>query len=127
MKKYIPVYEFLIVLVIGVLGLLGCSSEPGIVKGVVSQASSGEPIAQAQIVVFPLEKAEEVRAVDAYTKGNASLKQATDENGAFSISLEEGSYVIEVWVESLEVGNRMVKVKGGRTINVDFPVDVPSP
>lgn len=120
-------YKLFVVLAIGTLVLLGCSSQPGTVEGTVTHAQSGEPVAEAEIVVFELEAAEKVPQLDAYTKGDAHLKQTTDENGAYSISLEKGSYIIEVWAQDHEVGNHMVRVKSNQVTTVDFSVTVPTP
>lgn len=123
MKKY----KLFIVLAIGTLVLLGCDNQPGTVEGTVIHAQSGEPVVEAEIVVFELEAAEKVPQLDAYTKSDIYLKQTTDKNGAYSVSLEKGSYIIEVWVQDHEVGNRMVRVKSNRVTTIDFSVTVPTP
>jgi hypothetical protein len=84
-------------------------------------------VSQAQVVVFALETIDGAGSLDIFGKGTLLQKQFTDENGKFSFSLEPGSYVIQVWVEGLEVGDRMVQVKPGRMTAVDFTVEIPPP
>ena len=111
---------------IGLLGLVGCRTQPGQVTGVVYQGPDKQPVANAQVVVYEL-KSESVTGLEVYQKGKILSKQLADGNGAFSFSLPPGAYVIEVWIEGLEVASRMIKVKPGRTVTVDFEVSVPAP
>ncbi len=112
--------------VIGLLGLVGCGAQPGKVTGVVYQGPDKQPAANAQVVVYEL-KSESLTGLEVYQKGTILSKQLADGNGAFSFSLPPGAYVIEVWIEGLEVASRMVKVKPGRTVTVDLEVTVPAP
>jgi hypothetical protein len=125
MGKTISILVLLAMAVIGSLGLMACGDQPGVVEGTVTQASGGEPMAQTQVVIYGTKKAEEVTGLDVYQKGPLLQKQLTDENGRFSFSLEPGSYIIQVWIQGLEVADRMVKVKAGRTTTTDFAVAVP--
>lgn len=113
-----------IVSVMGFLGLIGCETQPGKVTGTVYQGS--KPAANAHVVVYEL-KSEQVSGLEVYQKGQILYKQLSDASGAFSFSLSPGAYVIEVWIEGLEVASRMVKVKPGRTVTVDFEVMVSAP
>ncbi len=112
--------------VIGLLALVGCGAQPGKVTGVVYQGPERQLAANVQVVVYEL-KSESVNGLEVYQKGRILSKQLADGNGAFSFSLPPGTYVIEVWIEGLEVASRMVKVKPGRTVTVDLEVPVPAP
>ena len=112
-----------IALALGLLSLAGCGNRPGTAEGTVRDAASQEAVGQAQVIVFALESLKGAGNLDVYSKGAVLEKQFTDENGNFSFSLEPGSYVIQVWVEGLEAGDRMVQIKPGRVTTVDFSVE----
>ena len=126
MRRYILVCALLTGLVLGAASLTVCGNKPGTVQGTVTRKQDGKGIAQATIAVWELTKAEEVK-MDVYQKGILLQKQFTDENGAYSVSLPPATYQFEVWVEGIGRANRLVEVKAGRTITVDFEVDVPPP
>ena len=123
MKRSPVLQALLIVLALGISSLAGCGNRPGTAEGTVRDAASQEAVGQAQVIVFALESLKGSGSMDVYSKGALLEKQFTDENGNFSFSLEPGSYVIQVWVEGLEAGDRMVQVKPGRVTTVDFSVE----
>jgi hypothetical protein len=122
MKRKFAFYGLLIVLMIGALCLAGCGSGPGTVEGTVIDASDGTPIADAEVIVLDLKRYEAVGDMNVFQKGTAIQKVLTDENGAYSVSLDPNSYVIQVWLEDVEVADRMVEVKPGRATTIDFSV-----
>jgi uncharacterized membrane protein len=97
------------------------------VEGIVTQAQDGQPIASAQILVFQLHELEQITYMDAYEKGDISQIVNTDENGAYSLSLEPDKYVIEVQAEGFEKQDSMVEVKSGQASTLDFSLALPSP
>jgi hypothetical protein len=125
MSRFHLLQGLLIVLALGILSLAGCGKQAGTAEGTVRDSASQEAVSQAQVVVFGLESLEGAGDLDVYSKGALLQKQFTDENGAFSFSLEPGRYVIQVWVEGLEVGDRMVQVKPGQATPVDFSIEIP--
>jgi len=116
MKRRVLVYGILIVA--GVLSLLGCGDQPGMVNGSVVRIADSSAVAQAQVTVFGLNKLEEIANTSAFQKGDAIQTVATDEDGAFSVTLEPDSYVLEVQAEGLEVTTHLVEVKSSRAIEV---------
>jgi hypothetical protein len=127
MKKHLLVSSLFIALTIGILSVAGCSKKPGTIEGSVRQAESGAALAKATIAVFTLEEAGQVSQLNVYNKAFLLSRHSTDENGAFSFPLEEGNYLIEVWVDSQKVASHLAEVKSGRTLPLDFEVTVPSP
>ena len=127
MRRFISIFGLLIVMAIATLSSASCGSRPGTVEGMVTEAESGEAVQQAQVSVFALERFEDVSNLEVYEKGNLLTEQLTDENGKFSLSVEPGSYVIQVWTKDLEAADRMVQVKSGRVTTVDFSLGIPSP
>jgi uncharacterized membrane protein len=116
MKRRVLVYGIL--LVAGVLSLLGCGGQPGMVNGSVVRIADSSAVAQAQVTVFGLNKLEEIANTNAFQKGDAIQTVTTDEDGAFSVTLEPDSYVLEVQAEGLEVTTHLVEVKSSRAIEV---------
>jgi uncharacterized membrane protein len=114
---------FLVML--SVMGLAGCGNQPGVLEGTVTEVQTGQPVAQAQILVYALEGVDEITQMDVYQKGDAIEKQTTDENGAFSLSLAPGRYVVSIRMEGLEVENRLVEIKSGRKTLSDLGVTLP--
>ena len=123
--RFLLACRLLIVLALGALSLTSCGKRPGVVEGTVTDTGNGEAVAGAQVVVFELAKSEDVKYLDVYQKGVAIQKLRTDENGGFSTSLEADSYIIQVWIEGLEVADQMVQVKAGQTTTIDFQIDGP--
>jgi hypothetical protein len=121
------IFALCILLALGAWSLVSCGDRLGTVEGVVSNAADGSLLIGAQVVVYSLEKAEGVGQLDAYTKRDIIQKQLTGEDGTYTFSLEAGTYVMQVWLEGLEVADRMVEVKSGRTTTADFEVAPPSP
>lgn len=114
----------------------GSGSGEGTVQGTVTRArdpskpltdpsNAGDPIANAQVVAYSLKKAEEVTSMETFVKGTIVYKGFADANGAISFKLPAGKYVIEVWVNALEVGSRQVEVKSDKTTAVNLNVVVP--
>jgi 5-hydroxyisourate hydrolase-like protein (transthyretin family) len=117
----------LFVLLVGLLGVTGCSSQPGKVEGTVTDASSGKPLAQMRVVVYALTKAENVTQMDTYIKGDPLHELSTDENGRYTASLKPGTYTVQVWANEQKVGDYLLKIEPGRVETVDFQVQLPSP
>lgn len=128
LTRQVPLlYALLVALALGILSLAGCGDRPGTVEGTVRDEESQEAVDQAKVVVFALETLDSSDSLNIYGKRSALQEQVTDESGEFSFSLEPGNYVIKVWVEDLEVGNRMIQVKPGRRTAADFMIKVPLP
>jgi len=123
MRRFLFLGVFLVVL--STLGLAGCGNQPGVLEGTVTDVQSGQPVAQAQALVYALEGVDEITHLDTYQKGEAVEKQTTAEDGAFSISLAPGRYVLSIRVEGLEVENRLVEIKSGRKTLTDLGVMLP--
>jgi hypothetical protein len=123
MRRLILLGMFLVVL--GVLCLAGCGNQPGVLEGTVTEAQTGQPVAQAQVLVYALEGVDEITHLDTYQKGEAIEQQTTVEDGAFSISLDPGRYVLSIRVGGLEVENRLVEIKSGRRTLADLGVTLP--
>jgi len=109
------------------LSLSGCSGQPGTLSGTVTQVEDGKPVVGAEIRVFELKKAQEVTTLDIYEKTNTVYRQVTDANGAFSASLQPARYLVEVWIGGARVTSRMVQIKAGRTLGVEFQIVTPAP
>jgi hypothetical protein len=116
MKKQVLVHGIL--MLVGVLSLLGCGGQPGMVNGTVVRARDGSAVAQAQVTVFALNKLEEVANTNAFQKGDAVQTVTADEDGAFSVTLEPDSYVFEVQAEGLQVTTHLAEVKSSRAVEV---------
>jgi len=125
MRRFLLLQGLLIVLALGILSLAGCGNQAGTAGGTVRDATSQEAVGQAQVVVFGLESLKGAGNLDVYSRGAILQKQFTDESGSFSFSLEPGNYVIQVWVDGVEVGDRMVQIKPGRATTVDFSIEIP--
>jgi hypothetical protein len=116
----------LLVLLILLPGLAACGNRPGLIEGSVRPAQGGELAGQILVVAYELKKSEEVGQLDVFQKGVLLRKELIDDAGRYAFELEPGSYVVEVWQDGLEVVNRLVEVKAGRTTTVDFEVPAPS-
>jgi hypothetical protein len=127
MKQQISANRLLVVLFVVSMGLASCGNQPGTIEGTVTGARWGEPVSQAKIDIFALEKPEDVSNLQIYEKEAILQEQLTDENGTFSISLAPGTYVLQVWVQDLEVANQMVEIRAGRATKLDLRVEIPSP
>jgi len=133
MKKLLPACTLLMAMIIAMLTLNGCGEQYGTVRGTVTRAqdpskplddpsNAGTGIAQAEIIVFALEKFEDIKGIDVFKRGAILQRTTTDATGAFSLSLFKGDYMIEAVVEHLVVDSRQIEVKGGRTIDLSFNV-----
>jgi hypothetical protein len=127
MRRRVPICVLLTLWAAGVWGLAGCGNQPGTVQGVVTRAADGTPVATATVRIYQLSKIQEVTGVNAFQKGDVFQTLAADEGGVYSVSLDPGSYVIEVEAEGLATANKMVEVKGGKTVTLDFSLAAPSP
>jgi len=127
MKQISLIYRLAVVLVVVALVLAGCGRKPGTMEGTVTDAQSSEPIAGATVAVFALERFQDVSNMDVYKKGVILHKLSTDESGQYTLSLDADKYVIQIWVDGIEVADRMVEIKPGRSTTADFNVEVPSP
>jgi hypothetical protein len=123
MRKFVFLGVFLAVL--SALALVGCGNQPGVLEGTITEAQTGQPVAQAQVLVYALEGVDEITHLDTYQKGDAIEQQTTAEDGAFSISLAPGRYVVSIRVGGLEVENRLVEIKSGRRTLTDLGVTLP--
>jgi hypothetical protein len=88
---------------------------------------SGMVVAQARVVVYGLSNPEGTVQIEVYQKGSVLQEALADDKGEYSLSLNPGAYVVEVWASGQKVANRMVKVRSGRAAVVDFKVEMPSP
>jgi len=123
MRKFVFLGVFLAVL--SALALVGCGNQPGVLEGTITEAQTGQPVAQAQVLVYALEGVDEITHLDTYQKGDAIEQQTTAEDGAFSISLAPGRSVVSIRVGGLEVENRLVEIKSGRRTLTDLGVTLP--
>lgn len=123
MRRFLFLGVFLVML--SALGLAGCGNQPGVLEGTITDIQTGQPVAQAQVLVYALEDVDEITNLDAYQKGEAVEKQTTAEDGAFSVSLAPGKYVVSIRVGGLEVENRLVEIKSGRRTLTDLGVTLP--
>lgn len=123
-----PGFSVVIVLaLLAVSALAGCSDQPGIIRGTVIRSQDGKPAVQAEVVVFALNKLQGASKLDVFTKGDMIQKMSPGEDGVFSFSLQPGDYVVEVWLEGVEVVSKRLQVRAGRTTAADVQVDNPSP
>ncbi len=114
----------LVVLLLGAVVLAGCGDQQGRVSGQVN-GPNGEPLARAEIAVYQLTRHEEATNMNVYQKSGVLLTETTDGDGKYSLSLEEGAYILQVLVNNQKVGDRLVNVTGGRATTVDFQVEMP--
>lgn len=127
----------MLAVMIAALGVIAaCAGQEGTVQGTVTQARDaqqsledpanfGQPVAEARIVVYGLNRVEEFSEPEVYRKGLIVYKGTAGEDGTFSFTLAPGKYITEIWVNGYEVGNRQVEVKSGRTTVADFNVKLP--
>jgi hypothetical protein len=123
MRRFLFLGMFLVML--SALGLASCGNQPGVLEGTITDIQTGQPVAQAQVLVYALENVDEITNLDTYQKGEAVEKQTTAEDGAFSISLVPGKYIVSIRVGGLEVENRLVEIKSGRRTLTDLSVTLP--
>lgn len=132
MKRLVPAFLF-VIMALAVMILSGCGEEYGTVQGTVTQAldsskplddpsNVGTGVAEAEIVVFALEKFEDIQGLDVFKRGEIVQRMATGNDGAFSFSLFKGEYMIEVVVNHKIMDSRQIEVKGGRTSELDFNI-----
>jgi hypothetical protein len=127
MRRRVLIWVFLGLWAVGVWGLAGCGNQPGTVQGVVTRASDGTPVAAARVQIYQLARIQEVSGVNAFQKGDVLQTLVAGEDGVYSVSLEPGSYVIDVAADGLATASKMVEVKGGKTASIDFSLAAPSP
>ncbi len=125
MKKAILTCGLLIFLAVGAWSLVSCGDQPGIVEGTVTRIESGQAVTEGQVAVFVLKKLKGVGGLDIYEKGDLVQTQNLDENGAFSISLPPGDYVIEAWVPEVAKTSSQIHIKSRRAITVNLQVKTP--
>jgi hypothetical protein len=126
-KRHLSIIALLVVLALGSLGMVGCGNDPGIIRGTITQEPDKAPVPDAQVVVFQLVRLEKIANVDAFEKGVILYKATTDQDGAYSMTVEPDEYVVEVWVPGRATKGRQVRIKSGRALDVDFTVAAPSP
>jgi hypothetical protein len=124
MRKAVALYCLLILMA---TGLTGCAGGPATIAGTVTQASDGQTLERATIAVYEMQRAEGATQLDIFAKGILLHKELTAEDGSFSIVVEPGDYLVEVWVEGYTVASRPVKVRAGRVTALDFRVSLPQP
>jgi len=113
-------HAFLALVLVAAFGVAGCSNQPGTIKGTVTREADGQPVAQAEVIVYALNKVEGAGSVDVFTKGTVLQTVVTDTAGVFSVSLGPGKNMIEARSEGLAAADRLIEVKAGRTTTVDF-------
>ena len=127
MQKRPVIYLLLLVALAAILGLMGCGSRQGTLRGQVTNKQTGEAVAQVRVAVYGLTDIGGSGQPAVYQKGAVLQEQVTDEKGGYAFSLGPGNYVVQAWVNDQKVGDRMVNVKSGRATDVDFEVELPSP
>jgi hypothetical protein len=129
MSKIVPwqTRRFLAALIVISLILVACGDQPGIVEGTVTQAAADEPLAQAEVIVYELQRVEGDDQLDLYQKGAALHRETIAQDGSYHLSLAPGSYIVQIWAGDAALGDRLVEVKAGRRAQVDFEVTAPSP
>lgn len=136
MKRLFPAL-LLVVMALAVLTLSGCGEEYGTVQGTVTRpldpskppddpSNASRGIADAEIIVYALEKYKDVQGLNVFRKGDIVQRATTDAAGAFSFSLFKGEYIIEVAAGRLIADSRQIKVKGGRTTEISLSFE-PAP
>jgi hypothetical protein len=116
-----------ILLAVAALSLSACGSRPGEVTGTVTRTGDGSPVTGAEVTVFSLTQFKDVSNVDAFRKGHAVQTATTGDDGAFSFSLEPDKYQFEVKAEGMQPTSRLLEVKPGRGIEVEFSLAPASP
>jgi hypothetical protein len=126
-----------VVMIVALALIAACGrSREGTLQGTVTQARDaqqalddpanvGRPLAQAQVVVYGLNRVEEFSQPEVYRKGLIVYKGRSGDDGTFSVTLAPGKYIAQIWVNGLEVGSRQVEVTGGQTTEADFNVKLP--
>ena len=109
------------------LALLACGDRPGVVEGTVTQAEDGQALAQAEVVVYELQRAQGDSQLDVFQKGAALQREPLAEDGSYRISLAPGSYIVQVWAGDTPLGDRLVEIRAGRKVQADFEVTSPAP
>ncbi len=133
MKRLLPAFILLTTMALAMLTLSGCGEEYGTVQGTVTQAQDsskllddpsnvGAGVAEAEIIVFALEKFEDIQGLDVFKRGAIVQRTTTDVAGAFSFSLFKGEYMIEVVIDHHVSDSRQIEVKGGRTTDLSFNI-----
>lgn len=123
MKSRVLILGIVLVLAILAAALAGCGSGEAGIEGTVKQ--DGQPLAQAEVRVVELTRFESVTETDVFRRGDVLAKTLTDEMGAFSFSLNKGSYVVELWVGGEKTTDRLVEVERGQVSNADFEIKAP--
>lgn len=123
MKSRVLVISVLLVLTILATGLAGCGGRETGIKGTVKQA--GKPLPQAEVRAVELTRFENVTNMDVFQKGDVLARAFTDDKGAFSFSLDKGSYVVEVWIGGAKATDRLVEVAPGKVSKADFEIEAP--
>lgn len=113
-----------IVVIVGSLVLAACDRPDGVVEGTVSGV---DPDAmEVQVVIYELQRADEVPGVNVFQKGAILQRTVVDENGGFAFTLPPEEYILQVWLNGIEVRDQMIEVKSGRTTTLDLEVTPPS-
>lgn len=121
MKSRGLIPSVLLVLAILAAGLAGCGNRETGIEGRVRQ--DGKPLAEAEVRAVELTRFENVTNMDVFQKGDVLARGFTDDGGRFSLSLNRGSYVVEVWVGGEKITDRMVEVEPGKVSTADFEIE----
>jgi len=120
-------WAMLVMVLVAALTLGACGGREGLVAGTVTEAATGEPLAGATVAVYVIQRPAGAESLDVFTQGNLIHKVLTAADGAYSVALEPGRYVVEVWVEGYTVDKRLIELRAGRTLPLDFAVTSPAP
>lgn len=106
-------------------GLLmgSCGNRDGMLEGTVTGVDPST--IQVQVVVYELQRADDVQGVNVFQKGVIVQKALVDESGRFAFTLPAEEYVLQVWLNGREAVDRLVEVKSGRTTTLDLEVTPP--
>ena len=121
--------ETLLLIAVAILAgsfiLTACARRDGAVEGTISGADPSA--AQIQVVIYDLQRADEVTGMDVFQKGAILQKALVGEDGGFAFTLPPQEYILQVWVDGIEMVSRMIEIKSGRTTTLDLEVTSPSP
>jgi hypothetical protein len=126
MNRYLVLYILLCILL--VVGLASCdSNEPGTIDGIITRASDGQPLANAQVTIHLLTKLDSENGTDLFSRAAVLQVEITDENGYYSATLKPIKYLFVVEYPGLEKEDQVLEVRSKRTTTVDWALEETSP
>ena len=85
--------------------LTALAQEKGTIKGVVKNSETGNPLPGATILVVEIQRS-----------------ATSDKNGAYSLDVPAGTYLVLTTAQGFEATERSVTVAGGQAVNSDFEI-----